>query len=271
MPMRLDPYARNHAKLYKTGNIFALVLALHIALLWLAQAVWTSESATALRSPEPLLVAAQLVQDFQVRKPAELAKPDLTKPELLRPELPRSQTQQPPSPQPPPPLTSQPAIVASSVPSALPAITSAPTTTATSAAVLTPTPAAPSHSPAAPSHSVAAPSNSPAVPFAASLVAAAPKPQSVTAPAAARMESCAKPRYPAASARLQEEGIVSLRFLIGENGQVLSGSIDKSSGYKRLDDAALAALSLCTFKPATVDGKPKQEWSALRYRWELNQ
>jgi protein TonB len=261
--MRLDPYARNPAKLSKTGNIFALVMALHIALLWLAQAVWTSESDTALRSSEPLLVTAQLVQDFQVRKPAELAKPDLTKPkltkpELLRPELLRQQTQQPPpSPQPLPLLTSQPAIVASSVPSALPAIGSTPTTTAASVVALPPMSAAPTHSSA--------------VPFAASLVAAAPKPQSVTAPAAARMESCAKPRYPAASARLQEEGIVSLRFLIGENGHVLSGSIEKSSGYKRLDDAALAALSLCTFKPATVDGKPKQEWSALRYRWELNQ
>ena len=62
-----------------------------------------------------------------------------------------------------------------------------------------------------------------------------------------------------------------MKFLIGENGQVLSGAVEKSSGYKRLDDAALAALSLCKFRPTTVDGKPKQEWSFLRYRWELNE
>jgi protein TonB len=85
------------------------------------------------------------------------------------------------------------------------------------------------------------------------------------------MDSCAKPRYPPASERLQEEGVVTLKFLISENGQVLSGAVEKSSGYRRLDDAALAALSQCRFKPATVDGKPKQEWSSLRYRWELNE
>jgi protein TonB len=68
---------------------------------------------------------------------------------------------------------------------------------------------------------------------------------------------------------MREEGLVTLRFLISENGQVLSGVIDQSSGYRRLDEAALAALSLCKFKPATRNGKPIQDWSALRYRWEL--
>lgn len=96
------------------------------------------------------------------------------------------------------------------------------------------------------------------------------KPAPVVVSAVARMDSCDKPRYPAAAARMREEGAVTLKFLISENGQVLSGSVEKSSGYKRLDAAALAALSLCKFKPATVDGKPKQEWSALTYRWQID-
>jgi periplasmic protein TonB len=68
---------------------------------------------------------------------------------------------------------------------------------------------------------------------------------------------------------MREVGLVTLRFLISENGQVLSGQVEKSSGYKRLDEAALAALSLCKFKPATRNGAPIQDWSTLRYRWKL--
>ena len=228
MPMRLDPYARTPAKLSKTGKTFAFVLALHVGLLWLAQAVWTSEPATAVRD----VVAAQLIQEFRASEPP--------KPES-QPPVPKA----PPTPQALPALPSQLPAPAPQAPSALPAITAAPV-------------AAPSPAPAAPA---------PALP--ATPAAAKPAPVVVVA-AAARMDSCAKPRYPPASERLHEEGVVSLKFLISENGQVLSGSVEKSSGYKRLDDAALAALSLCKFKPATVDGKPKQEWSALRYRWELN-
>lgn len=120
----------------------------------------------------------------------------------------------------------------------------------------------------------------PALPAIAAASVTAPTPTEPVAPAttklasvvvaaSARMDSCAKPRYPPASERLHEEGVVSLKFLISENGQVLSSNVEKSSGYKRLDDAALAALSLCKFKPATVDGKPRQERAALLYRWQL--
>ncbi len=232
--MRTDPYARTPAKLSKTGKTFALVLALHLGLLWLAQAVWTSEPAKAVRE----VVAAQLIQEFQAPAPPPPQVP------------PPPQEKQVPIPQATPVLPVQAVAPASLVQYALPAITapeSIPTRPAAALPVLAATtPAAPA-APPAPAK--------PAVVVAASRVDA----------------SCAKPRYPPASERLQEEGTVSLKFLIGENGQVLSGAVEKSSGYKRLDDAALAALSLCKFKPATVDGKPKQEWSFLRYRWELNE
>ena len=225
--MRLDPFARTPAKLSNTGKTFALVLALHIGLLWLAQAVWTSEPATTVRE----VVAAQLIQEFRAPEPP---KPEPT-------------PKTPPAPQAAPVQPSQAPSPVSPVPSALPAITAAP--------LATPMPAPPAAAP-------------PAAPAPAATPAPTRPPLVVAA--SARMDSCAKPRYPAASERLHEQGVVSLKFLISENGQVLSGSVEKSSGYKRLDDAALAALSLCKFRPATVDGTPKQEWSALRYRWELN-
>jgi periplasmic protein TonB len=185
-------------------------------------------------SPTPLreVVTAALVPMFQdAPVPAPVTPPTTLQPPELAKTL--------PTPQASPVMPSQTPTPAHQAPSALPAITAAP------AAVVMPAPPAPA--------ALAAPARPP-----------------VVVAAAARMDSCAKPRYPPASERLHEEGVVSLKFLISENGQVLSGSVEKSSGYKRLDDAALAALSLCKFRPATVDGKPRQEWSALRYRWELN-
>jgi protein TonB len=81
--------------------------------------------------------------------------------------------------------------------------------------------------------------------------------------------NCEKPEYPSASRRMEEEGTVSLRFLIGVDGKVIQSEIEKSSGYKRLDEAARAGLSRCQFRPATVDGKPEQAWASMRYTWRL--
>ena len=230
MPMRVDPYARTPAKLSKTGKTFALVFALHVGLLMFAQMLWQQSLPVPLRE----VVTAALLPIFQ-DEPVAASPPSVRPPESVK---------TPPASQPPLVQPSQTFAAAQQAPSALPAIAAAP------AIVTTPAPIAP-----------AAP---------APVTAVVPARPPVVVAAAARMDSCAKPRYPPASERLHEEGVVSLKFLISENGQVLSGSVEKSSGYKRLDDAALAALSLCKFRPATVDGKPRQEWSALRYRWELN-
>ena len=80
---------------------------------------------------------------------------------------------------------------------------------------------------------------------------------------------CEKPEYPSASRRMEEEGTVHLRFLVGADGKVLQAEIEKSSGYKRLDEAARAGLARCQFRPATVDGKPEQSWASMRYTWRL--
>jgi len=81
--------------------------------------------------------------------------------------------------------------------------------------------------------------------------------------------SCEKPDYPSASKRLEEEGTVQLKFLVGVDGKVIESAIEKSSGFRRLDEAARAGLSKCQFKPATLDGKPQQSWASLRYTWRL--
>jgi protein TonB len=80
---------------------------------------------------------------------------------------------------------------------------------------------------------------------------------------------CAKPDYPSASRRLEEEGTVTLKFLIGADGRVLQADIEKTSGFNRLDEAARNALSKCQFRPGTVDGKPEQSWASIKYTWRL--
>jgi protein TonB len=97
---------------------------------------------------------------------------------------------------------------------------------------------------------------------------APPAPPVVTA-AVISASSCEKPEYPSASKRLEEEGTVQLKFLVGADGKVIESAVEKSSGFRRLDEAARAGLSKCQFKPATVDGKPQQSWASMKYTWRL--
>ena len=104
-----------------------------------------------------------------------------------------------------------------------------------------------------------------------------PLPVQMTAPPAPLVQtaavisasSCEKPEYPSASKRLEEEGTVQLKFLVGADGKVIESAVEKSSGFRRLDEAARAGLSKCQFKPATLDGKPQQSWASMKYTWRL--
>ena len=98
---------------------------------------------------------------------------------------------------------------------------------------------------------------------------APPAPVQVVAPIINVAANCQKPSYPSASVRNEEEGTVQLRFLIGVDGKVIDTKVEKSSGFSRLDDAAIRALSKCDFKPGTVNGKPEQSWARVDYKWKL--
>src|SRR3954464_2552466 len=81
--------------------------------------------------------------------------------------------------------------------------------------------------------------------------------------------SCQRPDYPPASRRANETGTVLLNFLIDVNGKIVESKVERSSGHLRLDEAARAALGLCKFMPATVDGKPTRAWARIEYVWRL--
>ena len=82
-------------------------------------------------------------------------------------------------------------------------------------------------------------------------------------------KSCEPPKYPKAALMNEETGTVSMGFLVAVDGKVVESKVEKSSGSKSLDKAALSALSLCKFKPGTKDGKPEQLWAKVDFVWKL--
>jgi len=82
-------------------------------------------------------------------------------------------------------------------------------------------------------------------------------------------QACSKPEYPPASARAEETGTVRLKFLIDVDGRVIKSEIERSTGHRRLDEAARSALGSCRFKVGTIDGKPEQSWAHVDYVWKL--
>lgn len=120
-------------------------------------------------------------------------------------------------------------------------------------------------SPAAPALT---PANAPSGSGSATAKSSAPVGTSDT-PASLSSSGCAKPEYPLASRRMEEEGIVALRFRVEANGQVSQSEVQHSSGFKRLDEAARSALSRCRFTPALVQGQATASWATIRYTWRL--
>lgn len=85
----------------------------------------------------------------------------------------------------------------------------------------------------------------------------------------AAKKSCSKPEWPKASLRNEEQGTVTMAFLISEEGKVLDSKIIKSSGFRDLDKAAVEGIAKCTFKPGLMNGKPEQGWMNMQYVWTL--
>jgi protein TonB len=94
-------------------------------------------------------------------------------------------------------------------------------------------------------------------------------PQEYRTPAVVDAKTCDKPPYPAAARRANETGTVRMLFLIDVDGKVLDSKVERTSGSRRLDEAARSGLSLCRFKPATLNGRPERTWGRIDYVWTL--
>ena len=78
-----------------------------------------------------------------------------------------------------------------------------------------------------------------------------------------------KPVYPPLSKRLGEQGKVMVRVLIGADGTVQSASLARSSGFNRLDDAAMAAVLKWRFVPGKRDGVAQAMWHQIPVNFVL--
>jgi protein TonB len=78
-----------------------------------------------------------------------------------------------------------------------------------------------------------------------------------------------RPPYPSISRRMNEQGKTTVRVLIGADGQPQRAEIAKSSGFGRLDDAALATVMRWRFVPGKRGGVAEAMWFNVPINWVL--
>lgn len=86
------------------------------------------------------------------------------------------------------------------------------------------------------------------------------------------MQPCAPTAddYPRESRRQREEGKTRVRFTVGADGQLQEVVVAVSSGYFRLDRAAVEKLSQCKFRAGRApDGTPIGGVFEVEYVWTL--
>jgi periplasmic protein TonB len=82
-----------------------------------------------------------------------------------------------------------------------------------------------------------------------------------TPPAAITSHAVTADDYPPVSIRLQEQGLVKIKYLVKADGMVGDCAVTGTSGKSRLDDAACTMVKKrWRFKPATQGGKPVAEY-----------
>jgi len=203
----------------------AIVAGVHVALLAVIMT---------LRHEPPQVALESHVMTAQLLPPAPLAAPVAM------------QSIAPPPPTPTPPVHTKPKVQ--------PKLTPKPTPTPTplhEAAAPSPTPvAAPDPTPPAPAAPVAPPA--PAAP------AIGRQTMDIAAPKNVSHLECniAKPDYPSLSKRRGETGTAYVKFVVGLTGKLESIELKKSSGFSRLDDAALDAVRASSCKPYLENGQP---------------
>lgn len=78
-----------------------------------------------------------------------------------------------------------------------------------------------------------------------------------------------KPPYPPISRRLNEQGKSIIRVLIGIDGSPQKAEITKSSGYDRLDQAAMTTVMRWRYVPGKRNGVPEEMWFNVPINWVL--
>lgn len=220
----------------RNAAIASAVVALHAGVIWALQS-----GTPALRPPEVLVPVQALALAELITPPAPKVAPAPPAP----PVPPLKPAQQPATPS----VQKKPAPQTPAQPQALPL------------AIADPTPA-----PNAPAGSLApSPAATPTPP--APVAAGPAAPPAPPAPAAVQLPSSnadylqnPKPVYPPLSRRLGEQGKVTVRVLIGADGQPRQAELRQSSGFERLDQAALATVLKWRYVPGKRGGVAEDMW-----------
>lgn len=78
-----------------------------------------------------------------------------------------------------------------------------------------------------------------------------------------------QPRYPPASVRAREEGVVTLRVLVDAGGVPQRVEIAKSSGHARLDASAKDSVERARFRPVMRNGVAVPAWGIVPIAFRL--
>lgn len=241
MPNPALAFTRTPARMNRNTSIVIGVVLLHVGALWALQT-------GLLRRVTELVIPAEILVEVMAPNPPA-AMPMATPPKA-------------PSPAKPAPVTPAPvkAPVAVAAPAPL--------------AVADPAPAPPSITPA----TAAATANPPVNSGAISTAGVATSPSTGTATAASKVElpstdaeylNNPKPPYPRLSKQLGEQGKVVVRTLIGVDGTAQKAEIKQSSGFDRLDRAALATALRWRYVPGKRAGVPEAMWFNVPFSFVL--
>ncbi|WNC88614.1 energy transducer TonB [Paraburkholderia sp. FT54] len=218
----------------------AVVAAIHVALLAVVMTLRHDPVQPALESR---VMTAQLLPPAPVAAPVAM------------------QSIAPPPPTPTPPVHTKPKVQPKPTPTPTPKPTPTPLPVA---AAPSPTPvAAPDPTPPAPAAPVAPAPAAPAV---------GRQTMEITAPKNVSHLDCnvVTPDYPALSKRRGETGTAYVKFVVGLTGKLENIELKKSSGFSRLDDAALAAVRASSCKPYLENGQPIRAAYTQPYDFNLN-
>ncbi|MDZ7918581.1 energy transducer TonB [Rhodoferax sp.] len=221
----------------RNTTIVISVIALHVAVLWAMQTGLLRRVAEAV-VPAEILVEIMAPPAPPAPKPKPQPQPKVqVKAPTPKPVAP---TPTPPVAQPAPtPLAIAPSATAPAPSAAAPTAVAGATTSANSGST----------------------SNAPVAP---------PAPPKVEMPSSdAAYLNNPKPQYPALSKRLHEQGKVVVRALIGTDGQASQASVKTSSGFERLDQAAVNTVLKWRYVPGKRGGVPEAMWFDVPVNWVL--
>lgn len=106
-----------------------------------------------------------------------------------------------------------------------------------------------------------------AVPESANAISATPSGGAVAQEL--KTSSRVEPIYPPASRRAGEEGTVRIKALVDERGRPTQVQVAKSSGFPKLDEAAMTAVRKWKFVAATDGTRPVTAWTQVAVTFKL--